>query len=109
MRIAVAGGTGTLGRGVAGELRSRGHEVRVLSRRSGRYRVDLATGAGADARETARIWRSATGRRALLLPVPLPGQLGRALRREVLVSQRPDVTGTVRFADWLAALVPVSR
>jgi uncharacterized protein YbjT (DUF2867 family) len=251
MRIAIAGGTGTLGRGVAEELRSRGHEVRVLSRRSGRFRVDLATGAGlgpaldgcdvvvdasndssrhaaqtmvegsrrllaaeqaagvghhvavsivgceqvpmgyfrvkaeqervvsagpvpwslvratqfhelvagaltaaarwrvlpvpraalqtvaagevarvvahvaegaprrgrvevagpevADAREMARIWRSATGRRALLLPVPLPGQLGRALRRGVLVSQRPDVTGTVRFADWLASPVPVSR
>lgn len=63
----------------------------------------------ADAREMARTWRSATGQRALLLPVPLPGQLGRALRRGVLISQRPDVTGTIRFADWLASPVAVSR
>jgi uncharacterized protein YbjT (DUF2867 family) len=45
---------------------------------------ELVAGTVADAREMARIWRSATGRRALLLPVPLPGQLGRALRRGVL-------------------------
>ncbi len=30
MRIAVAGGTGTLGRRVTEELRSRGHDVRVV-------------------------------------------------------------------------------
>ncbi|MFD9500960.1 SDR family oxidoreductase [Streptomyces sp. NPDC060035] len=46
LTIAVAGGTGTLGRGVAGSLRSRGHLVRVLSRRSQEYRVDLTTGEG---------------------------------------------------------------
>jgi uncharacterized protein YbjT (DUF2867 family) len=46
MRIAVAGGTGTLGSRVAAELRSRGHEVRVLSRSAPDYPVDLLTGAG---------------------------------------------------------------
>lgn len=46
MRIAIAGGTGTLGRRVAEELRSRGHDVRVLSRSSAEYRVDLTTGEG---------------------------------------------------------------
>ena len=46
MRIAIAGGTGLLGGHVARELRSRGHEVRVLSRRSPDYPVDLTTGAG---------------------------------------------------------------
>ena len=46
MRIAIAGGTGTLGGHVATELRSRGHEVRVLSRSAPEYRVDLVTGAG---------------------------------------------------------------
>jgi uncharacterized protein YbjT (DUF2867 family) len=45
MRIAIVGGTGTLGRHVAAELAGRGHEVRVLSR-SGEYRVDLTTGVG---------------------------------------------------------------
>jgi uncharacterized protein YbjT (DUF2867 family) len=46
MKIAIIGGTGTLGRAVAAELDSRGHEARVLSRSAPRYRVDLATGEG---------------------------------------------------------------
>ena len=46
MRIAIAGGTGTLGSLVAAELARRGHEVRVLSRSAPEYRVDLATGSG---------------------------------------------------------------
>jgi len=45
MRIAIVGGTGTLGRHVTDELAGRGHETRVLSR-SGAYPVDLRTGAG---------------------------------------------------------------
>jgi uncharacterized protein YbjT (DUF2867 family) len=244
VRIAVAGGTGTLGRAVAEELRGRGHEVRVLSRHAAQYRVDLTTGEGlaealagcavvvdasnaqsggravrtlvegsrrllaagqaagvghhvcvsivgcdrapvsyyrvkvdqervveqgpvpwtivratqfhellgsvldaagrwrvvpvprarlqtvavcevaaavadvatgtprrgrvevagprvADARELARGWRSVTGRRCLLLPVPLPGVLGRALRAGALTAESPDVRGTIAFADWL--------
>ncbi|WP_433186508.1 SDR family oxidoreductase [Actinoallomurus sp. CA-150999] len=48
MRIAVAGGTGTLGRHLVEELRSRGHDVRVLSRSAEKYRVDLTTGEGLD-------------------------------------------------------------
>ncbi|MFD0530321.1 NAD(P)H-binding protein [Kitasatospora arboriphila] len=46
MRIAIVGGTGTLGSHVTEELRARGHEVRVLSRRSPEHPVDLTTGAG---------------------------------------------------------------
>src|SRR5262249_29673423 len=46
MTIAIAGGTGTLGRQVAAELEARGHKVRALSRHSPDYRVDLATGEG---------------------------------------------------------------
>ena len=243
MRIAIAGGTGTLGRLVAGELGWRGHEVRVLSRGAAEYRVDLSTGEGlgpalvgcdavvdaannsskhaaeilvegsrrllaaeraagvghhvcvsvvgceqvpmsyfrvkaeqervteegpvpwslvratqfheyvlatltagarwgvlpvprarlqtiacaevarvvadvaenvprkerievagpevADARDVARTWRSVTGRRVALVPVALPGKLGRALRAGVLTTGRPDVRGSVTFADWL--------
>jgi uncharacterized protein YbjT (DUF2867 family) len=245
LRIAVAGGTGTLGRRVTEELRSRGHDVRVLSRRSPDYPVDLTTGDGlatalagcnvvvdvsndaskhaartlvdgsrrllaagqaagvrhhvgvsivgcdrvplgyfrakleqervvergpvpwslvratqfhelvaatlapaarwrvlpvpraalqpvacaevaravadvaagaarlgrlevagpevADTRDFARRWRSVTGRRALLIPVPLPGRLGRALRAGALTAERPDVTGTQSFTAWLEA------
>ncbi|WP_033309697.1 NAD(P)H-binding protein [Streptomyces iakyrus] len=48
-RILVTGGTGTLGRLVAERLRASGHEVRVLSRHSEPYAVDLrAGGAGLD-------------------------------------------------------------
>ena len=56
-----------------------------------------------EARDLARIWRSVTGRRTALIPVPLPGRLGRALRSGALTVERPDVRGTVTFADWLAA------
>lgn len=45
MRIAVAGGTGTVGHHVTRTAREAGHEVVVLSRRHG---VDVSTGAGVD-------------------------------------------------------------
>lgn len=45
MRIAVAGGTGVVGRHVAEIARGRGHEVTVLARSHG---VDLSTGEGLD-------------------------------------------------------------
>ncbi|MFF1380833.1 SDR family oxidoreductase [Streptomyces sp. NPDC058308] len=47
--ILVTGGTGTLGRLVTERLRTDGHEVRVLSRRTQPYTVDLRDGAGLDA------------------------------------------------------------
>lgn len=46
MKIAIVGGTGTLGRQVASELRNRSHDIRVLSRNAPGYRVNLATGEG---------------------------------------------------------------
>ena len=46
MKIAVAGGTGTVGTHVVSVARAQGHEVVVLSRSAG---VDLVTGAGLDA------------------------------------------------------------
>ena len=46
MRIAVAGGSGMVGRLVVPALERRGHHTRVLSRSQG---VDLASGAGLDA------------------------------------------------------------
>lgn len=47
MRIAVAGGTGVVGRHVVEVARERGHEVVVLTRSEG---IDLTTGAGLDER-----------------------------------------------------------
>ena len=68
-----------------------------------RGRVDIVGPETIDARELARTWRSMTGRRALLLPLPLPGKMGRALRGGALTNERPDVRGTTQFATWLAA------
>ncbi|MFD0313702.1 SDR family oxidoreductase [Streptomyces flavalbus] len=45
--ILVTGGTGTLGRHVTERLRADGHEVRVLSRTTQPYAVDLREGGGA--------------------------------------------------------------
>lgn len=50
MHIAVAGGTGLVGRFVVEQARAAGHEVAVLSRTKG---VELTTGAGLDAALTA--------------------------------------------------------
>ncbi|PBC77157.1 uncharacterized protein YbjT (DUF2867 family) [Streptomyces sp. TLI_235] len=65
-------------------------------------RIEAAGPETTDARELARTWRAVTGRRALQLPLPLPGAVGRALRAGGLTTQRPDTRGTVTFADWLA-------
>jgi uncharacterized protein YbjT (DUF2867 family) len=48
MIIAIVGGAGTVGRHITAELTGRGHEVRVLSRSSQEFPVDLATGRGLD-------------------------------------------------------------
>lgn len=53
--ILVTGGTGTLGRLVTGRLRADGHEVRVLSRHTQPYAVDLR-----DGRAWTRRWRAWT-------------------------------------------------
>ena len=46
MRIAIVGGTGTVGAEAARELERRGHEVRVLSRHAPEHAVDLRDGSG---------------------------------------------------------------
>lgn len=66
-------------------------------------RTEVAGPEVADARDLARTWRSVTGRRVALVPVAMPGKLGRALRAGVLTTGRPDVRGTITFAGWLAA------
>src|SRR5215468_8868737 len=38
---------------------------------------------------------------ALLITMPVPGTVGRALRSGALTAPRPDVRGTTDFADWL--------
>ncbi|HEY2508931.1 MAG TPA: NAD(P)H-binding protein [Streptosporangiaceae bacterium] len=59
---------------------------------------EVSTAAG-----LARTWKEVTGRAALLVPVPLPGKIGRVLREGGLTTDHPDVRGTTTFADWLRA------
>jgi uncharacterized protein YbjT (DUF2867 family) len=67
--------------------------------RNGRFEV--AGPEVLDARAAGRAWRAA-GHRALPVPIPLPGRLGRALRAGHLTSEDPDVRATTTFARWLA-------
>jgi uncharacterized protein YbjT (DUF2867 family) len=53
--------------------------------------------------DLARTWRSVTGKPAMLLPVPLPGKMGRELRAGALTARQADFVGAVTFADWLAS------
>jgi uncharacterized protein YbjT (DUF2867 family) len=46
MKIAIAGGTGTVGAEAARELEHRGHAVRILSRHAPEHPVDLRDGSG---------------------------------------------------------------
>ena len=63
--------------------------------------VSVAGPEVATARDLAWRWRRATGKRALLVQVPLPGRLGRALRDGALTDGHPDVRGSMTFAAWL--------
>ena len=65
-------------------------------------RVTVAGPEVHDLRSLGRLWREATGRRTLEVPIPLPGKLGRALRDGRLTTAEPDVRGQVTFASWLA-------
>jgi uncharacterized protein YbjT (DUF2867 family) len=66
-------------------------------------RLQVAGPEVATARDLARTWKSVTGRSALMVPVPVPGKLGRTLRTGGLTADRPDIRGKTTFADWLAA------
>jgi uncharacterized protein YbjT (DUF2867 family) len=68
-----------------------------------RDRVEIAGPEVASVADLARTWRRATGGRAVLVPLPLPGALGRALRGGALTSAHPGIRGRQAFADWAAA------
>jgi uncharacterized protein YbjT (DUF2867 family) len=72
-------------------------------------RVQIAGPEVVGAVSLARAWRRAAGARAVLVPTPLPGRLGRALRGGALTTENPDVRGCVTFADWLAAAYGEAR
>jgi uncharacterized protein YbjT (DUF2867 family) len=66
-------------------------------------RVTVAGPEVHDLRALGRVWSEVTGRRAVGIPIPLPGRLGRALRDGRLTCPNPDVRGTQTFAAWVAA------
>lgn len=64
----------------------------------------IVTVGGPEVREVgdlARAWKRATGRRALVAPLPLPGGLGRALRGGALTCPDPDHRGSTTFEAWM--------
>jgi uncharacterized protein YbjT (DUF2867 family) len=75
----------------------------VAEREPRRGRVEVAGPQVMTIGDLAGTWLSATGQRAVRVPVPVPGKLGRALRAGALTTAHPDVLGTQTFADWLAA------
>jgi uncharacterized protein YbjT (DUF2867 family) len=55
----------------------------------------------AELRELASVWRELSGRRALIVPTPIPGALGRALRSGALVGDEAELRGETTFRRWL--------
>lgn len=66
-----------------------------------RGRVEVAGPEVRDARDLARAWAAARGRRLAVSPMPLPGRLGRELRTGALLSPRADVRGRMGFEAWM--------
>lgn len=62
-------------------------------------RIEIAGPEIVDALELAHIWRTVTGTRGLLLPIPLFGKIKRTLRAGALTADRPDFRGKLRFAE----------
>lgn len=65
-----------------------------------RGRVEVAGPEVDTIRDLAVTWRRAARQRALLVPLPVPGKVGRALRDGSLTTASPDVRGSVTFAAW---------
>ena len=68
-----------------------------------RGRVEVAGPEVVPIGDLAATWRRTAGRRALLVPLPVPGRVGRALRDGWLTAARPDVRGSVTFATWASS------
>lgn len=66
-------------------------------------RVTIAGPEVHDLRSLGRLWKEQTGARAIEIPIPLPGKLGRALREGRLTCANPDIQGTQTFRAWLRA------
>ena len=74
-----------------------------------RGRIEVAGPEVVPVGDLAATWRRAAGRRALLIPLPVPGRIGRGLRDGWLTAARPDVRGTITFAAWAESLSKQKR
>ena len=104
MRIAVAGGTGVVGRHVVSAQHRAGHDPVILACSTG---VDLNTAdvlehapQGARADLCRRVLRSQSSHRRVLLG-GLPDKDGRAMRQGALPPAMPGRRGQVSFNEWL--------
>jgi uncharacterized protein YbjT (DUF2867 family) len=69
-------------------------------------RITIAGPEVARLRDLAVTWRQAAGSRAIVLPLPLPGALGRALRGGAATTAHPeDLHGEITFESWAARAV----
>lgn len=76
---------------------------------SPRYRQFTISGPQiVDMTDMARQWRAVTGRKVILMPIPLWGKLRRALREGVLTDPDPDIRGRVSFEEWLKSHIDAS-
>jgi uncharacterized protein YbjT (DUF2867 family) len=73
----------------------------VAEQEPSRGRIQVAGPEVMTAADLVTTWLSVTGNRAVRVPIPVPGKLGRALRAGALTDPDPDVRGTQSFADWL--------
>jgi hypothetical protein len=75
----------------------------VAQRPARRAGTSIAGPEVTELRTLARTWRSVTGGRLALIPVRVPGRVGRALRSGTLTTGQAEVTGQVPFEAWMEA------
>jgi uncharacterized protein YbjT (DUF2867 family) len=73
-----------------------------------RRRVEIAGPEVSGFRPLILAWRRAARKRAVLVPLPLPGALGRALRDGAVTNPHPDVRGELTFRSWAEQGRPVA-
>ena len=77
----------------------------VAMRPATRATLTVAGPQAQEASALARAWCRERRRRCLPVAVPLPGDIGRAVRAGALTCSTPDVQGETSFVQWLRAKI----